>query len=150
MKYFNKIKIHLIVGIVCFLTGKYVFQPKAEVKVKEVVKYVEKKQEDKKTNVITKIKETKNKDGTIVKDIVIVENSTNKTTSSTQSERKVRSETTSGENISIGILVLKDIPEFSSKTHIGVLTSIPIFGTMSVVGSLDTTKRIGLGISIGF
>lgn len=150
MNTFHKIKTYLIIGIVCFLAGKYIFPPDGEVKVKEVVKYVEKKQEDKKTRVVTRIKETSKNDGTTTKETVIVEDSTNKTTSVVDSEKKSENNKTSSSKISFGIMVLKDVPEFSQKTHIGVLTSIPLFGKLSIIGTLDTTKRVGLGVSVGF
>lgn len=150
MNTFHKIKTYLIIGIVCFIAGKYIFPPDKEIKIKEVVKYVEKKQEDKKTRVITRVKETSKTDGTTTKETVIVEDSTNKTTSIVDSEKKSESSKISASKVSIGVMALKDIPEFSQKTHIGVLTSIRIFGSISLVGSLDSTKRVGLGISIGF
>jgi hypothetical protein len=137
---------YIIVGIVCLLVGRFVLQPKAEVK--EVVKYVEKKEEVKKKKKTTRIREEKKPDGTTTTETEVVENDESQTNTSIASSKETRKKSSSG--ISIGVLALKDLDQFSDKTEFGVLTAIPVIGNLSLVGTADTTKRIGLGLALEF
>jgi hypothetical protein len=141
-KYLN----YAIVGAVCLLVGRFVLQPKQEVK--EVVKYVEKKEEMKKTKKVVKIKEEKKPDGTTSSETTITEDSNTETNTSISSSKETSIKTGSG--VSVGILALKDLNKFSEKLEYGAVVSVPVFGSLSVIGSADTTKRVGLGVALEF
>lgn len=147
---FEKIRLSILVGTLCFLAGKYIFPPEVKTEIKEVVKFVEKKEENKKVKTVTRIKETKSKDGSSVKDTVIVEDSSNQTTTNTDISKESVKIQKNNSGIRLGILAIKDVPNFSKNTEIGVLTSIPIFGKLSLLGSVDSTKRVGIGLALEF
>lgn len=133
-----------IIAIIALLVGRFVLQPKP--KIKEVVKYVEKKEETKKTKKTTRTRERKNPDGSSQTETEVVEDSTSNSSSTIASEKsKVISK-----GISIGILALKDLDRFSEKLEYGAVVSVPVFGSLSVIGSADTTKRVGLGVALEF
>ena len=133
-----------IIAIIALLVGRFVLQPKP--KIKEVVKYVEKKEETKKTKKTTRTRETKNPDGSSQTETEVVEDSTSNSSSTIASEKsKVISK-----GVSVGILALKDLDRFSEKLEYGAVVSVPVFGSLSVIGSADTTKRVGLGIALEF
>lgn len=143
-------KAYVIIGVSCLLIGRYILQPKQEVK--EVIKVVEveKKIKEEKKKVRTETRETIKPDGSKETTVVVTEDS-----SSRESEaRESKSETTlvakSGAGITLGLLALKDLNKFSDKTEFGILTSVPLIGNISVVGTADTAKRIGLGLSLEF
>lgn len=139
-KYLN----YILVAVGALLIGRFILQPKP--KVKEVVKYVEKKEEAKKTRKVTRIQERKNPDGSSSKDTEVVEDSSSSSTSTISSEKtKVISR-----GISVGVLALKDLDRFSNRPEFGAVLSVPVFGSLSLIGSADTTKRIGLGIALEF
>ena len=141
-KYLN----YAIVGVVALLVGRFILQPKQEVK--EIVKYVEKKEEVKKTKKVVKIKEEKKPDGTTSSETTITEDSNTETSSSVSSSKETSIKTGSG--VSVGILALKDLDKFSEKREYGVVVSVPVSGSLSVIGSADTTKRVGLGLALEF
>lgn len=147
---FEKIRLSILVGTLCFLAGKYIFPPEVKTEIKEVVKFVEKKEENKKVKTVTRIKETKSRDGSSVKDTVIVEDSSNQTTTNTNISKESVKIQKNNSGIRLGILAIKDVPNFSKNTEIGVLTSIPIFGKLSLLGSVDSTKRVGIGLALEF
>lgn len=147
---FEKIRLSILVGTLCFLAGKYIFPPEVKTEIKEVVKFVEKKEENKKVKTVTRIKETKSRDGSSVKDTVIVEDSSNQTTTNTDISKESVKIQKNNSGIRLGILAIKDVPNFSKNTEIGVLTSIPIFGKLSLLGSVDSTKRVGIGLALEF
>lgn len=135
---------HAIIAIIALLVGRFVLQPKQ--KVKEKIVYVEKKEETKKTKKTTRTRERKNPDGSSQTETEIVEDSTSNSSSTIASEKtKVISK-----GISVGVLALKDLDRFSNKTEFGAMVSVPVMGSLSVVGTADTTKRVGLGIALEF
>ena len=139
-KYLN----YVIIGVVALLVGRFVLQPKP--KTIEVVKYVEKKEETKKTKKTTRTRERKNPDGSSQTEIEVVEDSTSNSSTTIASEKS----TSTSRGISVGILALKDLDRFSEKLEYGAVVSVPVFGSLSVMGSADTTKRIGLGLALEF
>lgn len=135
---------YVIVGVIALVVGRFVLQPKP--KTIEVVRYVEKKEETKKTKKITKTKERKNPDGSSQTEVEVVEDSTSNSSSTIASEKtKVISK-----GISVGILALKDLDKFSEKLEYGAIVSVPVLGSLSIIGSADTTKRVGLGLALEF
>ena len=145
-KYLN----YVIVGTVCILVGRYVLQPKQ--RVKEVVKVVEmeKKVKEEKKKIRKEIKETVKKDGTKETTTIITDDSSSKETGSKESKLEKTLVVKSGKGITIGVLALKDLDYFSDKPEFGILTAIPVIGNLSLVGTADTTKRIGLGLALEF
>lgn len=147
---FTLIRNYTIIAISCLLIGRYVIQPKQQVK--EVVKVVEVeksvKEEKKKTH--TEVKERKNKDGSVETVTVIVEDSSIRETGSRETKIDKKLVSSSGKGITLGVLALKDLDHFSDKPEFGVLTAIPVFGNLSLVGTADTTKRVGLGLAMEF
>ena len=135
---------YVIIGVVALLVGRFVLQPKP--KTIEVVKYVEKKEETKKTKKTTRTRERKNPDGSSQTETEIVEDSTSNSSTTIASEKS----TSTSKGVSVGILALKDLDRFSEKLEYGAVVSVPVFGSLSVMGSADTTKRIGLGLALEF
>jgi hypothetical protein len=138
----------VVVGAIGILIGRYAFKPKETTK--EVVKVVEVekivKVETKK--VITKIKETVKKDGTKETETTIVEDSSKKEVGEVERSQEVSKVSESGSGITLGLLALKDIDRFSEKTHVGVIAGIPLFGNLKIISSLDTAKRVGIGLAL--
>lgn len=141
---FKNIRNYTIVAMASLLVGRFILQPKP--KIKEVIKYVEKKEETKKTKKTTRTRERKNPDGSSQTETEIVEDSTSNSSTTIASE-KTKS---ISKGVSVGILALKDLDRFSNKTEFGAVVSVPVFGSLSVVGSADTTKRVGLGVALEF
>lgn len=143
-------KAYIIIGVSCLLIGRYVLQPKQEVK--EVIKIVEveKKVKEEKKNTRTEKKETIKSDGTKETVTIIVEDSNTKETEERQSKVETKTVSKKGSGVSFGVLALKDLDRFSDKTEFGVLTSVPLFGNISIVGTADSTKRVGVGLSLEF
>ncbi len=135
---------YVIVGVIALVVGRFVLQPKP--KTIEVITYVEKKEDTKKTKKTTKTRERKNPDGSSRTEIEIVEDSTSNSSSTIASEKR----TSTSRGISIGILALKDLDKFSEKLEYGAIVSVPVLGRLSIIGSADTTKRVGLGLALEF
>jgi hypothetical protein len=145
----KQIAYYVGIAIAGILIGRYVIQPKQEVK--QVVKIVEVERnvkEEKKT-VKTKVKEIIKKDGTkeIVTDIVEESGSKEVTSKDTKTNAKTVSKT--GAGVSIGVLALKDLGDFK-ETHVGVIGLVPVLGSLKVVVSGDSSKRVGLGLALEF
>jgi len=138
----------IAVGIIGILIGRYTLKPKQ--KTKEVIKTVEVekivKVESKK--VTTKIKETIKKDGTKETETTIIEDSSKKEVGKVENRQEVNKVSESGSGITFGLLALKDIDRFSEKTHVGVIAGIPLFGNLKIISSLDTSKRVGIGLAL--
>lgn len=147
----SKLKLFLnfvAVGIVGILIGRYILKPKQ--KIKEVIKTVEVekivKVESKK--VTTKIKETIKKDGTKETETIIIEDSNKKEVGKVENRQEVNKISESGSGITLGLLALKDIDRFSEKTHVGFIAGIPVMGNLKIITSLDTSRRVGIGLAL--
>jgi hypothetical protein len=145
MKNISQYKNLLIVGLISLLVGRFVIQPKQEVK--EVIKYVQVEVKKEKKKKVTTTKETTNADGSSTVDTTIEEDSSSDSQSSISYSDETKFKKA---NITIGVLALKDLGKFSEKTNFGVVAVSPLLGNLSIVGTLDTTKRIGLGIALEF
>lgn len=143
-------KIFIISCVSCFLIGRFAFQPKAKVQTKEVVKYVESKKEDKKTSVVTRTREEKKPDGTVITEITVSDNSSTVTESNQEYSSKKNKKSEYGSNVSIGLMIVKDIQNFKNTPDYAIFTRVPVVGAMSIISTLDTTKRIGIGVSLEF
>lgn len=139
-------KISLIVGIIAFLAGKFLTKPKEITK--ETIKYVTIEVEKKETKKKTKIIERKNPDGRTETETEIVEDSRSERRSDTEMESSKVSK--KGGSVSVGVLALKDLGKFSEQTHIGTVVSVPLLGSLKATSYVDSTKRVGLGLSLEF
>jgi hypothetical protein len=146
----KQIAYYIGIAIAGILIGRYVIQPKQEVK--EIVKVVEVeknvKEEKKKTKTV--IKETTKPDGSKETTTVVTEDSATKETGTKETKSDKTSVAKTGSGITIGLLAIKDAATFSQKTEAGILTTIPIFGSLSLAATADTTKRVGLGLAVEF
>jgi hypothetical protein len=143
-------KYYIIVGLSCLLIGKYVLQPKQQVK--EVIKVVEveknKKEEKRKTR--TTIKETVGTDGSKVTETTVNEDVGIKETGTIKTKLNSSKVTSTGSGITLGLLAIKDVSAFSRPIEYGIVGVVPVFGRLSIVGTADTSKRVGLGVAIEF
>lgn len=133
----KSLKNYSIVAIVALLVGRYVLQPKPV----EVVKWKEKVVKVVETKVKTVSKETKKPDGT-----VIIDTTTEEATNSVSKTEKEGSKK-SGSGLTLGLLAVKDLNNFS-QTNAEALVVVPFFGNLKIVGTVDTTKQIGLGLAL--
>ena len=140
----------IIAIIVALLIGRFVLQPKGKVEIKTVEKVVEVikevKVEDKKKNV--RIIEHKNKDGSSTKETTISEDThatDNKDTNIVAT--KETSKTISNRGVQLGIVAFNP---WEKDHSFGLLTSIPVYGSLSVTGMLTTDKKVGIGVTLEF
>lgn len=139
-----------IIAIISLLIGRYVLQPKQKVQIKEVIKYVEKKQEtSKKKKKITK-KETINSDGSSTTETTITEDSSSSTDTEVNYQKDSEKKIASGRGVSIGVLAVTEIDKFRKKPDVAVFVTVPIIGNLSVATMLDSSKRAGVGLSLEF
>lgn len=137
-------KTTIIVAISCILIGRYVITPKPKVIVKEVVKIVEvEKKQTKKKKVTTA---TTNPDGSSTTQTTETEDTTSETTTNIASTTTTK--TKSG--LTLGLLAIKDVSSFSSPLQYGATISVPLAGSLSVVGLATTSKQVGVGLAIEF
>jgi hypothetical protein len=139
---------YIIVGVSCLLIGRFVLQPKPRIETKEVIKFVEKKEEVKNTKKKTVVKEIITPDGGVSTEIVIVEDSSSETKESVNSETKVDFKQKRG--IIVGVSALKDLGAFQENPAFGANIAVPVMGSLLITGSVDTTKRVGIGIALEF
>jgi len=145
-KYLN----YAIIGASCLLIGRYILQPKAKVEVREVVKYVEKKEETTKKKKKTTVKETINTDGSSVTETVIVEDTVSDTKTEVIASKESSKKTSSGKGITLGVLAITDVAEFRRKPDVGVVVTVPLVGNLSVAALADSSRRVGVGLSLEF
>jgi hypothetical protein len=145
-KFLNKTTI--IVAISCLLVGRYVLTPKPKVITKEVIKVVE--VEKKKVNTKKKkvIKETKDRDGTVVVETTETEDTVIDATRSTEVNSS-RVSKRGGAAITLGLLAQKALDDLA-RTDYGVVVVAPLIGNLKVVGTASTDRRVGLGLAIDF
>ena len=141
---------YIVIGICCLLVGRYVLQPKQEVEIREVVKYIEKKEENTKTKKKIVKKETTKPDGSTTSETTIIEDSSSNSSSTVAQTRESYKKEKTSRGISFGVLAIKDIAEFRKATDVGVLLSVPVLGSISIVTTADSSKRVGLGLSVEF
>jgi hypothetical protein len=143
-----------LIAIAGILIGRYVIQPKSEVRTKEVVKYVnvykEKKEEKKKIK--TTITEVINKDGTKTVTTVITDDSTSSSENNNEIKVDSNKETIAkkGSGLTLGALAIANGQRFSDKLEYGVTAAIPVFGSLKAQALVTTDKRVGLGLAIEF
>jgi hypothetical protein len=153
-KKFNQYKKIALVAVASVLVGRYVLQPKAEIKTKEVVKYVEvyKEKKEEKKKVKTTIKERINVDGSKEITTVITDDST--TTEQTNRDSILDSSKKSvikkGSSLTLGMLAIADTGRISSELEYGITATLPVFGNLKAQALVTTDKKIGLGFAMDF
>ena len=139
-------KIHYvaIITLAAFLAGKFLFpqEPKVVEKIKIVEKKEQKKKEDKK---ITSVK-IKRPDGSVeTRTQVDIKSQTD-----TKQESVTDKKTEKGSSVTVGVLVLKDLTEFSSELEYGATVTFPLIGKLKGQAIGTTQKQVGIGIALEF
>lgn len=150
MDFIKQNKNIIIVGISCVLIGRYVLQAEPKVIEKEVIVYKESTQSSSQSRRTTTTTEEKRPDGSSTTQTTTTEETSDQNSTEVAVDRTTSRETSKASKVTVGILALKDLDQFSKNTHIGILTKAPLVGNLSVIGSFDTTKRVGLGLSLEF
>lgn len=147
MTYLNKFTlIALALGL---LIGRFVLQSKTTVIEKIKTVEVEKKVFIENKNKKEVKKEIVRPDGTKETTTEIVENSTSESTT----DRKLVAESqkiTKGSGVTLGLLAIKDVADFSTNLQYGLTVSAPIYGSLKIQALGTTDKRVGLGLGIDF
>lgn len=146
MKSLKNYLLLVVIALTSFFVGHYIVAPKKEIK--EVVKYVTVEVEKKQTKKTTRVSETKKPDGTTSTETTIVEETSSNTSTSTSSSKETYIASKRG--LIIGVSALKDLDRFQDKTQVGATIVVPVIGNLFVTGSLDTSKRVGLGLALEF
>lgn len=139
-----------LIAIVGILIGRYVIQPKSEVKTKEVIKYVEVFKEKKSEKKNVKVVVVEKPDGT--KTTTTTDTSTTDTVTNNQTKVDSSKETVvkKGSGLTLGALAIANAERFSDKLEYGVTAAIPVFGSLKAQALVTTDKRVGLGLAIEF
>jgi predicted phosphoribosyltransferase len=146
----KKYSSYAIIAVVCLLVGRYVLQPKQKVETVEVIKYVEKKEESTNTRKETIKRERKDPDGGTTTEIIVIEDSSSSSSSGISSSKEVSKKIISGRGISFGVLAITNLETYRNKPNVGILLSVPVLGNLSFVTTADSTKRVGVGLSLEF
>ena len=139
----KNIKYYIITAVISLLVGRYVLQPEP----KTITKIVEKKQEREKKDEkkVVKSKKTKNPDGTVTTETTVtIDTKTDKTATTDKS-----TQITKGKGVTIGVLAVKTLDDFQP-TNFEAVAVVPFFGNLSIVGSANTLKQVGVGLALEF
>lgn len=146
----KKIRNYIIIAISGVLVGRYVLQPKPSVQIKEVVKYVKEKEKVNKKNRKIVVVETKKPDGSSTKETVITEGTETVVSTTVNEDSEISSKTEYSKGITFGVLAVSDVAQFRKNPDVGFILSVPVVGNLSFVTTGDTSKRIGVGLSLEF
>ena len=139
----KNLKYYTLTAIISLLVGRYVLQPEP----KTITKIVEKKQEREKKDEkkVVKSKKTKNPDGTVTTETTVtIDTKTDKTATTDKS-----TQITKGKGVTIGVLAVKTLGDFQP-TNLEAVAVVPFFGNLSIVGSANTLKQVGVGLALEF
>ena len=139
----KNLKYYALTAIISLLVGRYVLQPepKSTTEVKEKKQETEKKEEKK----VIKSTKTKKPDGTeTTETTVTIDTRTNKDTITDKSTKIVK-----GKGVTLGILAVKTIGDFQP-TNFEAVAVVPFFGNLSIVGSANSLKQVGIGLALEF
>lgn len=139
----KNLKYYIITAVISLLVGRYVLQPEP----KTITKIVEKKQEREKKDEkkVVKSKKTKNPDGTVTTETTVtIDTKTDKTATTDKS-----TQITKGKGVTIGVLAIKTLGDFQP-TNFEAVAVVPFFGNLSIVGSANTLKQVGVGLALEF
>ena len=139
----KNLKYYALTAVISLLVGRYVLQPepKSTTEVKEKKQEREKKDEKK----VIKSKKTKKPDGTVTTETTVtIDTRTDKDTITDKSTKIVK-----GKGVTLGILAVKTIGDFQA-TNFEAVAVVPFFGNLSIVGSANTLKQVGVGLALEF
>jgi len=139
----KNLKYYALTAIISLLVGRYVLQPepKSTTEVKEKKQETEKKEEKK----VIKSTKTKKPDGTeTTETTVTIDTRTNKDAVTDKSTKIVK-----GKGVTLGILAVKTIGDFQP-TNFEAVAVVPFFGNLSIVGSANSLKQVGIGLALEF
>lgn len=139
----KNLKYYAITAVISLLVGRYVLQPepKSTTEVKERRQEREKKDEKK----VIKSKKTKKPDGTVTTETTVtIDTRTDKDTITDKSTKIVK-----GKGVTLGILAVKTIGDFQP-TNFEAVAVVPFFGNLSIVGTANSLKQVGLGLALEF
>jgi hypothetical protein len=139
-----------LIAIAGILIGRYVIQPKSEVRTKEVIKYVEVFKEKKSEKKNVKVVVVTKPDGTTT--TTTTDTSTTDTVTNTETKVDSSKETIAkkGSGLTLGALAIANGQRFSDKLEYGVTAAIPVFGSLKAQALVTTDKRVGLGLALEF
>lgn len=139
----KNLKYYALTAIISLLVGRYVLQPEP----KTITKIVEKKQEREKKDEKKKITSVKTKkpDGTeTTETTVTIDTKSDKATVTDKSTSIAK-----GKGVTLGVLAVKDLSNFQP-TNVEAVAVVPFFGNLSIVGSVNSLKQVGLGLAVEF
>ena len=118
--------------------------------IKEVIKEVEVKKEQK--NIVVYSKKVTSKDGTIVEETKTEDRSTasQEIKKETDRELKFSNTTTRDSGLSVHALALKDLGQVNSHIEYGVFIKKRIIGNVSVGAMATTNQQLGLSVGLDF
>lgn len=150
MQFLKDNKKLIIIGVSCLLVGRYILKEDPIIVEKEVIVYREKSQTTSQSRRTTTSRQENRPDGSSTTETTTTEESSNQSNTEVAIDSTTTKKTSRGSKITLGVLALKDLDHFSKNTHIGVLTKAPLIGNLSIIGSIDTNKRVGLGLALEF
>ena len=150
MTLFKNIINYTIVGAIGIAVGYFFIQPKTKIIEKEKIVYVEKKEEKKNIKKITKTREEKKPDGTIITDTVVSEDDKSETKTSIVAKEEKTKETKKGNGVIIGAMIMDELNNLKSKDDYGVLLAVPLAQKAYIFSTVDTQKRFGVGLALEF
>jgi hypothetical protein len=112
--------------------------------------YVEKKQEKTDTKTVTKTREEKKPDGTIITDTTKTEETKIEFKSETKIAKEKNKSTKQGSGVLVGVMIMDEINNIKSKDHYGVMIAVPLAPRARIFGTADMEKRIGIGLALEF
>jgi hypothetical protein len=139
----KNLKYYALTAIISLLVGRYVLQPEP----KTITKIVEKKQEREKKDEKKKITSVKTKrpDGTVTTETTVtIDTKSDKATITDKSTSIAK-----GKGVTLGVLALKDLDNFQP-TNVEAVAVVPFFGNLSIIGSVNSLKQVGLGLALEF
>ena len=136
-----------LLTIGAFLAGRFIFQPSPKVieKVKTVEVEKKVKKEDQKKNIVSV--KVKKPDGTVETHTQVSIDSRSQTDS--QKDSVTQSVKTQQSGITVTVIALKSLNDFSKPFEYGATVTVPVMGKLR--GQLlGTTRQVGVGIGLEF
>lgn len=150
MDFLKKLRIPLIVGILAFLAGRFLVEPKTKIVEKEKIVYREKKEEKKDSRIVTRTREEKRPDGTVVTDTTTEEESKTETKTDIFVSKEKSKTTEKGAGVIVGAMIMDDLDDLSSKDHFGIMVAVPLSSKSYIFSTVDMEKRFGVGLALQF
>ncbi|NBO22891.1 hypothetical protein EBU94_06105 [bacterium] len=150
MDFLKKIRTPILVGILAFLAGRFLTEPKTKIVEKEKIVYKEKKEEKKDTRIVTRKREEKKPDGTVITDTTTSEESKTETKTDILVSKEKSKTTERGSGVIVGAMIMDDLDDLRSKDHYGVMVAVPLSNKSYIFSTVDLEKRFGIGLALEF